>query len=247
MELPNFVRFFLRCPPAVALLFGIALALPHNACANSQAASATFISLGELQQQTVKFLTGHYQHLGRLEVSVGNLDRRLRPPSCNQPLVFTPRDTSGSGGNINVQVACAAPTWSLHLPAQVAIFRDIPVAARDIGRGEQLTAQDIQWQQTNISLLRQGYLLEPAEIIGLEVKRNLGLGSPFISASLDAPTLIKRGDIVELEANYGGIRVIANGTAMADGRLGQKIRVKNNQSDRIVTGTVIASGKISTL
>jgi flagella basal body P-ring formation protein FlgA len=53
--------------------------------------------------------------------------------------------------------------------------------------------------------------------------------------------------VIDLEAQAGSIKVSTSGTALTDGRLGQKIRIKNNQSDRIVTGTVVASGKVSTL
>ncbi len=219
---------------------------PAPAPAQIQAQASVHISPKAIQQQTVSFLTGHYQHLGRLEVSVGNLDRRLRLQTCGRPLAFSARDTSGLGGNVSVQVRCAdQPGWSIHLPAQVSAFREIPVAARDLVRGEQLTAGDIHWQVTNISQLRQSYLPDPSEIIGREVKRNIGQGAPFINTALDSPRVIRRGDSVLLESTAGGIRVLANGTAMSDGRLGQAIRAKNNQSDRIVSGTVIAEGRIS--
>ena len=105
---------------------------------------------------------------------------------------------------------------------------------------------DITWESLNISQIRQSYYTLSEQIIGQEVKRNIGRGSAFINSALDAPTLIKRGESVELQSALGGIQVIANGTALGDGRLGQKIRIKNNQSERIVTGTVIASGKVAT-
>lgn len=254
MELPSFYKTFFAAKasigrqrqPFAALFISLVFLCSSPDKAQASVANHHVYPLAELKQDTANFLTSYYQHLGSLEVSVGNLDRRLRLNRCNDPVEFTPRDSSGTGGNISVQVKCQTQGgWTLHIPAQVSVFRSIPVAMRDLARGEQISASDIQWETINISLLRQSYLLETKEIIGLEVKRNIGLGSPFLSASLDAPKVIYRGETVDLESSVGGINVSASGTALTDGRLGQKIRVRNNQSDRVVTGTVVASGKVS--
>ena len=253
MELPSFYEIFLapaarlyrfcyrHCRLGQGLAGGLVLVLMAS---TTQAAGYTAI---QLKQAAANFLTKHYAHQGRLEISVGNLDSRIKLAQCQQPLAFTAKDTSGNGGNISVQVQCQSqPSWSVHIPAQVSIFREIPVAQRDLARGERINAGDITWESLNISQIRQSYYTLSEQIIGQEVKRNIGRGSAFINSALDAPTLIKRGESVELQSALGGIQVIANGTALGDGRLGQKIRIKNNQSDRIVTGTVIASGKVAT-
>lgn len=251
MELPSFYKIFFAFEPlsikvwrkgtCLFLLLGVLLTLSNFSLAQSY-------PLTTLKADIAKFLTNEYSGRGEVKVSVGNIDRRLRLHNCTQELVMLTRDSSGNGGNISVQVQCKSmPGWTVNLPAQVAIFREIPVASHDLARGDQITDSDITWETTNISDLRQAYLTDNQAIIGQEVKRNIGQGLPFLTSSLDAPTLIKRGDLVDLQSLAGTIRVSTSGTAMTDGRLGQKIRIKNNQSDRIVTGTVVASGKVSTL
>jgi flagella basal body P-ring formation protein FlgA len=64
---------------------------------------------------------------------------------------------------------------------------------------------------------------------------------------LDAPLVIKRGDTVSMEANIGGITVKTSGTAISDGRIGQQIRVKNNQSARVINAKVIGSGQVQSV
>lgn len=250
MELPSFYKTFFREKPLHTRLWSkivIGLALAYGLLTVYSPALAEPWSMVELRQDIARFLTSEYNTKGQVQVTVGKLDARLSAYQCPQTPVMQTRDATGNGGNISVQVKCkATPGWAVHIPAQVSIFRELPVAARDIVRGERVTAADILWESINISGLRQSYHTNAEDVIGQEVKRNLGQGLPFVTTSLDAPTLVRRGDMVDLQSKAGSIMVSASGTAMTDGRLGQKIRIRNNQSDRIVTGTVIASGKVST-
>ncbi len=251
MELPSFHNiFFLKTrakPQAYRQYLATLLAIFSSLWAiNCQAQG--YYSQAEVQTQAANFLTNHYANKGKIEVVIGNLDSRTQLPRCSQALTFKAQDTANSGGNISVQTQCkGSPHWSVHIPAQVRIFREVPVASHDIARGKALTGADISWETREISQFRQEYLTNTEEITGQEAKRNLGKGSLFLSSALSAPKVIKRGDQVALSSTVGGISVTTAGTAMSDGRLGQTIRVKNNQSTRIISGTVVAEGKVVTL
>ncbi len=56
--------------------------------------------------------------------------------------------------------------------------------------------------------------------------------------------LVKTGDNVKLIANIGSARLEALGEAQQNGRLGDVIRVRNVESNRIVHGRVEASGAV---
>jgi flagella basal body P-ring formation protein FlgA len=156
-------------------------------------------------------------------------------------------DTNFTGGNLTVHTACeGAQPWSIYVPAQVALFRRTPVASRNLDRGEIISSADISPEVVNISQLRHGQLNDYDSILGKEIKRPITQGEAFRSAALDAPMVIKRGDIVNIEIQAGAISVSSQGTAMSHGRVGDRIRVRNSQSDRIVNAQVIASGKVQT-
>jgi flagella basal body P-ring formation protein FlgA len=57
--------------------------------------------------------------------------------------------------------------------------------------------------------------------------------------------LIKRGDRVAITAEKSGIGISMNGIAQSDGSRGQAIRVKNQNSERVINAIVIDSGKVS--
>lgn len=216
---------------------------------SSTATAQTYSTLA-LKQDVANFLASHYQQVEheRLDIKVGNLDSRLRLERCTEALAFNLQDPTGLGGSISVQARCPGPQgWSVHVPAQVMVYRYIPVAARAVQRGEQLNASHLADNLVNISSIRQGYALTNEDIVGKEAKRNIGQGEPFKSNSLDAPTAIKRGESVTLQAQAGSIKVLSSGVALADGRVGQKIRVRNSSSERIVTGIVLNQGLVQTL
>ncbi|WP_039913677.1 flagellar basal body P-ring formation chaperone FlgA [Cellvibrio mixtus] len=264
MELPSFYRTFVKnilrqsatyLLPAQKHFISskfCPLALIAAACSASYPALATGIySHLQLKQDTTSFLASEYQQAPheRIDISVGNLDNRLRLGQCPAPVGFTAQDQTGLGGNITVKAQCATEhiNWAVHIPAQVVIYREIPVALRDIARGESITAAHLTTSLVNVSNIRQGFAADSGAVIGREAKRNIGKGEPFRNTVLDAPTAIKRGEVVKLESLVGSIKVSSNGTAMGDGRLGQKIRVRNDSSDRIVTGVVRGQGLVQTL
>lgn len=212
-------------------------------------ASTVRHDLGDLQQQVETFLERHYQQqdVERLEIKVGSLDPRLVLPDCPQPLVMSLNDSSNSGGNLTVQTRCeASQSWSIYVPAQVSLFRPLAVASRNLVRGDVVSASDISIEVVNISQLRQGYLARRENIIGQELQRPMNKGEAFRGSILDAPLVIKRGDAVHIEIQAGTIAVNSTGIAMANGRIGQRIRVRNSQSERIVSAEVVEAGKVRT-
>lgn len=206
--------------------------------------------LTQLKQDIANFLAAEYQQVDheRIDIKVSNLDNRLRLTNCAQAVEFINQDQTGMGGNISVKAACnSGKVWSVHVPAQVTIYREIPIALRDIARGEVISRAHITSKIVNISSIRQAFLADTQAIVGKEAKRNIGSGEPFRTALLDAPTAVKRGELVTLESLAGSIKVSSAGTAITDGRIGQKIRVRNNSSERIISGVVISQGLVQTL
>ncbi len=255
MELPSFYRIFFHIILQALQERGFAirkigvmrlLVVTSSMFAGSNALSANTVNLLQLKKDVASFLAENYANTDykRVDIQIGNIDQRLRITPCDQPLNMTTQDSTGLGGNITVNVQCSSPhRWSIHIPAQVFIFATTPVAAKPLTRGNVITAADITEALINISLIRQEFIASPQLAIGKEVKRNINQGEPLRNAHLDAPTAVKRGDLIELSSVAGSIRVITTGTAMSDGRIGQTIRVRNSQSTRVVSAQVIASGQ----
>lgn len=118
-----------------------------------------------------------------------------------------------------------------------AVAEDI-VAARTIRVGSIISASDIVTPADRIALRRA------VDIIGKEANRAFYQGQAIDESKLKPPTLIKRNSIVQMEFARGAMRISAEGRALDNGALGDRIRVMNLGSKRIVTVVVTGSDSV---
>jgi flagella basal body P-ring formation protein FlgA len=116
-----------------------------------------------------------------------------------------------------------------------AVLAEDIVAARNIRAGSLIVATDIVTPQDRDALRRA------IDIVGMEAGRTFYQGQPIDETKLRAPTLIKRNTIVQMEYARGPMTISAEGRALDPGGLGDRIRVMNLGSKRIVT--VVVTGE----
>lgn len=200
-----------------------------------------------LRQQVDDFLRTHYDGAGieKLEVEVGRLDSRLRLAACEQPLAMSFNDPSSAGGSLTIHTRCLGPApWALYVPAQVDVYRAVAVASRSLGRGHRIGEGDIDLELRNTGRLRQGFVTGPDSILNKELRRPLKAGEAFRLGVVVEPLAVERGDQVRLQTQAGPITVDTTGTALSSGRTGEQIRVRNDRSERVVRGRIVAPGRV---
>lgn len=89
-----------------------------------------------------------------------------------------------------------------------------------------------------------GALTDPAQAIGLETKVSVYPGRPISAGALGAPTLVRRNDIVRISFKLGALSIAAEGRALDDGGLGQRVRVMNLDSRQTVFGVVAGPAEV---
>lgn len=249
MNLPSYLKSYLknfssrqlRLLEVFSFLF---LGLGHGLQveANSQ-------NLAVLRQQAENYLLNHYQSADneRLEIKLGLFDRRLNLAACRQSVAFSLQDSAGIGGKVTISCECNdSPGWTFHLPAEVEIYRPVLVASAQILRGDSLDESDLKFETRNISQI-SGEVLTTRDVIGKAAKRQINAGDVIRPALLDQPKTVNRGETVTITAKSGSIKVVMQGTAMTDGKLGQQIKVRNNQSDRIISAKVVGQSAVEIL
>lgn len=172
-------------------------------------------------------------------IEVGQLDERLQLPACAEsPKAFSPSG-SNARGTISVEVRCGTPAiWTLYVPVRISETRQIMVLNRSMGRGEIVTADAVSLQERDITSLPYGYLINLAEVVGKTIKRPLTAGSVLTPDALESQRIIKRGQSVTLLSRIGTLEIRALGTALADAAQGDRLRVENASSRRVVEGIV---------
>jgi len=210
------------------------------------AAEETIQPLETIQQQVYEFLTA--QHRNRAEppqIRLSNLDPRLRLPKCGAALeAFLPGGAK-TAGNTSVGVRCPGPRqWTVYQNANVRIFDRVLVSSHFLPKGTVLNATDLKLERRELSALLSGYETEPERLTGKQLRRALMAGAVVAPQALKALPLIKQGETVTIVMRQGGMEVRSSGIALEDADLGERLRVRNETSKRVVEGTVTASRRV---
>ncbi len=177
-------------------------------------------------------------------VSVGRLDARLRLPACALPLETDLPPGARPLGPVAVGVRCTAPAWSLFVPARVSVNRPVVVMAVSRNRGATLDKADLALESRDLATLPGGYLTDIEELVGMQLRRTASAGMVMLPGIAAAPELVQRGERVVLQAAGGAIAVQVEGEALASGALGERVRVRNLATRRVVEGTVGGEGLV---
>lgn len=175
-------------------------------------------------------------------VGSGSLDPRLRLAACSESPVAEPAAVRGA--NATVAVRCTAPAWTVYVPLRISDPRPVLVLTRAAARGEALSASLLSVQERDVAQLPFGYFEDPTAVAGYELRRPLAAGAVLTPNDAQPPHLVRRGEAVTVIGRSGGIEIRAAGTAMGDGARGERVRVRNDSSRRVVEGTVTARGTV---
>ncbi|MEX6503093.1 flagellar basal body P-ring formation chaperone FlgA [Pseudomonas zhanjiangensis] len=182
---------------------------------------------------------------GRHEIEVNRLDPRLRLPLCDKELTTSLESPAEPIGRTTVRVRCeGASPWTVFVPAQVRLYREVVTAIRPLKREKVLTVDDISLAERDLGLLNQGYLTTLQQALGRKLTRPLQPDQIVAPSFIEQAEVIRRGDQVVISARSASINVRMQGEALSDGALGKQIRVRNLRSQRVIRARVTAPGQV---
>ncbi len=183
---------------------------------------------------------------GEYEVNLMPLDSRLRLPQCIDPLEAYTTGDRIKAGRATIGVRCnTGKKWSIFTSAIIKTYQMIVVLAHPVQRGEIITRQHLAIEKREVSNLREDFVTEFELVENKQVTRQLNSGTILSLRNLVEPKLIKRGDKVVISTTKSNFSIKMGGIAMMDGTKGQRIRIKNQNSGRLINATVIKPGLVS--
>lgn len=225
----------------VLALASFALFLAFLTPLPATAATQDLGAIGRTVEQYVREQTGDLP--GKVDISLGTIDSRLRLPQCRDMQAFLPTG-SRLWGNSMVGVRCLSPSpWSLYVPVTVKVMAGIVVAARPLSQGQALTSEDVTIQDADLTQLPAGTLTDPAEAVGKTLTTSVASGYALRIDMLRAPRVIRRGQVVKVVSRGHGFSVTSEGRAMADAGIGQVVSVRT-PSGQVVSGIAKKEGVV---
>lgn len=221
--------------------FAIVAILTFCVLGSRQVAAVEFQSIEDIANTARAFVYAQISESGNnVEVGVDQIDRRLRLKQCSQQLEAFSPGYGGRQGMSTVGIRCNSDQpWSIYVPVTIKIFKNVAVLKRPVTRNLPLTEADIAFEKTDINRLNSGYYTEINEITGKMLTQNLAPGTIVTQHLLKTPLAIKRGQLVTLIAKNSAIEVRAEGKALSQGAVGDRIRVKNLRTQRIIEGVIL--------
>lgn len=177
----------------------------------------------------------------KISISQPKLDPRIHISDCDSSLSINILENHNSR-NINVKISCELPnTWQIYLPMKINIMQPVLVAAGNLNKGTILDASNTKINFIDSYKIRGAILTNSTKIIGAKLKRNIQKNSAIYTSNI---CVICKGDPVSIIANSNTFQIKTNGTALANGTVGEQIRIKNNRSGKIVTAQVKTTNKV---
>ena len=192
--------------------------------------------------------TQYTQTGGRLVIVPDPLNARLRLAACPHALQAGLPAGQRASSRVAVSVSCPINAgWTIRVPVQMQIYRQVLVTTRPLARGDSVGPGDVHSEERDITRLGYGYVESLDQVAGRSLARPLSPGTVLQPGQLNGREMVRAGDQVELVAQLDGIEVRTTGQALDGGDTGTRLRVRNEHSGLIVPGIVLAAGEVKAL
>ncbi len=233
--------------------FSLAAVLPALCCLGYSPISAAAVTSPEVLIGTaegfLEYAVEEYLQRsniqGRSEIQVNRLDPRLRLAECDKELTTSLESPAQPLGRVTVRIRCdGSSPWTVFVPAQVKLYREVVVVTRPLRRGAPIGPQDVSVAERDVGTLSQGFLSDPEQVVGQKTTRALVPDQVLAPLHLQQAEVVSKGDQVVISAASSAINVRMPGEALSNGALGEQIRVRNLSSGRVVKARVKGPGQV---
>ena len=121
---------------------------------------------------------------------------------------------------------------------RISFYRQAPVAKRLIRAGERLSDADVEMKKVNVSFAKDG-APTVEELSGKIAARMIAMGQPLFMSDLRKEPAAQRGQIIKLLVGNDSFEVASSGTAEETGSIGDVIKVKSSDTQKMLSGVLI--------
>ncbi len=179
----------------------------------------------------------------QLTLRAGRLDPRLRLGVCDEALEINDnRPLDLNRGRQTVKVSChGSSPWRIYVPVELTRHQQAVVAARPLAAGDVIAREDLDMASVDANRTRRQYYTDPAELVGMMATQPLQSGQLVTAHNLGIKAVVERGDIVSIQIGRGGFVVGSTGEVQGRAGVGQRVKVKNSSSGKVIETIVIDS------
>lgn len=159
--------------------------------------------------------------------------------TCAAPLDIEPVDTRFLTRMKFAAICSAAPGWRKEFIVRGELSARVVVATARIAAGRPVGPGDVALEKRTLASI-EGATSALDAVVGQASRRALRAGQVIDRHWLAQPVLVQRGANVAIVATNGPVRVTTTGEALATGREGDVIDVRNATTGRVIRARVTA-------
>lgn len=156
-------------------------------------------------------------------------------------------DERSGGFNAVLSLPAAGGTREESVTGRIEEIATIPVIAGNLSSGDIIGERDITWIEVPARQVGGHIITVKQDMIGMAARRPLRANSMVRHSDLQRPVAVKRGSIVTMVVATDRITLTAQGQALEDGGIGDRIRVTNTASNSTVIGIVQSPREVRVL
>lgn len=122
-------------------------------------------------------------------------------------------------------------------------YKIIPVANRMIKFGEKLTADMLTEKRIDISQSKDAPI-RVHEVLGRSLNRQVNIGQPIWSSDLQKQLIVQRGQLVKAMIADNSIEVTLQAQAEESGQIGDIIKIKNLDNNKILSAKITSDNQV---
>ncbi len=127
---------------------------------------------------------------------------------------------------------------------EIEAFADVLIAVKNLSPNEKIAETSVRLENRRLTNSLENYLRDAKSLRGMRLIKSVPNGAELTKNSLVADTVIKFGDAVRIVGESGKLQFSVTGEARANGRIGDRIAVKNSQSNAVLQAVVVDEGLV---
>lgn len=126
----------------------------------------------------------------------------------------------------------------------VSAYRPVAVATRALVAQEAIDSVDVRFEERDVAAINGKAILAGHDFSAQRMRRPVGAGQALVASDVEARPTVSRHQEIDVRVSAGSVVIDTKGIALAEGRVGQNILVRNPDSQETYYARVIADGKV---
>jgi flagella basal body P-ring formation protein FlgA len=215
--------------------------------ASAPADASHLVTEREITAKLEKVLGEQLTHDGVLQLTLARPWQPIRVPSEDWSLVVPQLPIGGLARSfmVGIRIMAKDRAWyNDNVIVLAQLMKPVLVASRRLERGQLLDQTAAEVRTVDILSERQAPIAADTELADNQVLQTIEVGEILNWKTIGTTPLVKKGSVVDVVANEGGISITMKGLALQTGGEGDAISVRNPDTRKEFQGRVVSKNTV---